>query len=84
MRILTTGIKELDREKFKTDGKIMLNKPFYGLYGSTVTYLDCKLWSNWLDFVVNSGYNVDKYIRESLILFIKTLKFIQLIMKKII
>lgn len=64
MRILTAGIKELDREKFKTDGKIMLNKPFYGLYGSTATYLYGKLWSSWLDFVVGSEYSIDKCINR--------------------
>lgn len=62
MRILTVGIHELDREKFKTDGKIMWNKPFYGLYGSTATYLDGKLWSNWIDFVLGTEYAINKYM----------------------
>ena len=61
MRILAAGISELNREKLKTNGKIMLNKSFYGLYGSTVTYLDGKLWSSWLDFVVNNDYCVNRY-----------------------
>lgn len=62
MRILTMGINNINPNKFQTAGKCMLNKPFFGLWGSTLyKTADNKIFSSWLEFVEGNEFHIDKY-----------------------
>lgn len=63
MRIATFGIDCIDKDKFKTEGDILLNKPNYGLYGSTLINRNGLDWSSWLDFVESESFHIDKYYK---------------------
>ena len=51
MRIATMGIETIDPEKFQNNGDTFLNKPRFGLYGSTLIKENSNLRTGWLDFI---------------------------------
>lgn len=62
-RILTMGISELDPQKFNLKGNLELNKPRFGLYGSTM-YIDKyrnRIMSSWLEFVEGNEFHLNRY-----------------------
>lgn len=62
MKIITMGIDSIDKSKFRTDGEIFLNKPRFGLWGSSRKQIGYnKKWSGWLDFVAGENFYSDKY-----------------------